>query len=96
MFADIRESRDTAFTQVEALAEARSLHPVLTSLPAVGVRTAARILTEIGGKDFAFTGHQASYADHAPVTRRSSAVTTHPGKETDLQMSPAPSASTDR
>lgn len=50
MLADIREARDTVFTQVEALAEAHPLHPVLTSLPAVGVRTAARILTEIVGK----------------------------------------------
>jgi hypothetical protein len=50
MLADIRESRDTVFAQVEALVEAHPLHPVLTSLPAVGVRTAARILTEIVGK----------------------------------------------
>lgn len=71
MLADIRESRDTVFTQVEALVEAHPLHPVLTSLPAVGVRTAARILTEIVGKDFASAGHLASYAGLAPVTRRS-------------------------
>lgn len=44
MLAHIRESRDTVFTQVEALVEAHPLHPVLTSLPAVGVRTTARIL----------------------------------------------------
>lgn len=71
MLADIRESRDTVFTQVEALVEANPLHPVLTSLPAVGVRTAARILTEIVGKDFAAAGHLASYAGLAPVTWRS-------------------------
>jgi transposase len=71
MLADIRESRDTVFTQVEALVEAHPLHPVLTSLPAVGVRTAARILTEIVGKDFASAGHLASYAGLAPVTWRS-------------------------
>ncbi|MBP2216542.1 transposase [Arthrobacter sp. CAN_C5] len=51
--------------------EAHPLHPVLTSLPAVGVRTAARILTEIVGKDFASAGHLASYAGLAPVTWRS-------------------------
>ena len=59
------------FTQVEALVEAHPLHPVLTSLPAVGVRTAARILTEIVGKVFASAGHLASYAGLAPVTWRS-------------------------
>jgi hypothetical protein len=51
--------------------EAHPLHPVLTSLPAVGVGTAARILTEIVGKDFASAGHLASYAGLAPVTWRS-------------------------
>jgi transposase len=71
MLADIRESRDTVFTQVEALVEAHPLHPVPTSLPAVGVRTAARILTEVVGKDFASAGHLASYAGLAPVTWRS-------------------------
>ncbi|MBG6185109.1 transposase [Arthrobacter sp. CAN_A214] len=71
MLADIRESRDLVFAQVEALVETHSLHPVLTSLPAVGVRTAARILTEIVGKDFASAGHLASYAGLAPVTWRS-------------------------
>ncbi|GAA1118525.1 IS110 family transposase [Arthrobacter flavus] len=71
MLAGIRESRDTVFTQVEALVEAHPLHPVLTSLPAVGVRTAARILTEIVGKDFATAGHLASFAGLAPVTWRS-------------------------
>ncbi|MGY3317288.1 transposase [Arthrobacter sp. TE12231] len=51
--------------------EAHPVHPVLTSLPAVGVRTAARILTEIVGKDFGSAGHLASYAGLAPVTWRS-------------------------
>jgi transposase len=71
MLADIRQARDTVFIQVEALVEAHPLHPVLTSLPAVGVRTAARILTEIVGKDFASARHLASYAGLAPVTWRS-------------------------
>lgn len=71
MLADIRESRDTVFTKVETLVEAHPLHPVLTSLPVVRVRTAARILTEIVGKDFASAGHLVSYAGLAPVTWRS-------------------------
>ncbi|MHA7173033.1 transposase, partial [Arthrobacter monumenti] len=44
---------------------------VLTSIPAVGIRTEARILTEVVGKDFATAGHLASYAGLAPVTWRS-------------------------
>lgn len=71
MLAGIRQARETVLTQVEALVEAHPLHPVLTSLPAVGVRTAARILTEVVGKDFATAGHLASYAGLAPVTWRS-------------------------
>ncbi|MHC5557515.1 IS110 family RNA-guided transposase [Kocuria sp. U4B] len=63
--------RATVATQVEALVEAHPLCPVLTSMPGVGARTAARILTEVVGKDFADAGHLASYAGIAPVTRRS-------------------------
>ena len=40
-------------------------------MPGVGVRTCARILTEVVGKDFPTAGHLASYAGLAPVTRRS-------------------------
>lgn len=40
-------------------------------MPGVGVRTAARLLTEISGKEFATAGHLAAYADFALVTRRS-------------------------
>jgi transposase len=94
MLADIRESRDTVFTHVEALVEAHPLHPVLTSLPAVGVRTAARILTEIVGKDFATAGHLASYAGLPPSPGDPgppSAETTHPGKETRSSKEPCSS-----
>ena len=45
--------------------------PVLTSMPGVGVRTAARLLTEVAGKHFETAGHLAAYAGLAPVTRRS-------------------------
>ncbi len=41
------------------------------SMPGVGVRTAARLLTEVSGKEFATAGHLAAYAGLAPVTRRS-------------------------
>ena len=40
-------------------------------MPGVGVRTAARLLTEVAGKHFPTAGHLAAYAGLAPVTRRS-------------------------
>jgi transposase len=41
-------------------------------MPGIGVRTAARILLEVGdGTAFATPGHLAAYAGLAPVTRRS-------------------------
>ncbi|WP_341395103.1 transposase, partial [Arthrobacter sp. G119Y2] len=58
-------------SQVEALVEAHPLYEVLTSMPGIGVRTCARILTEVTGKHFASAAHLASYAGIAPVTRRS-------------------------
>jgi transposase len=69
--ATLTRRRDEVAAQVEALVEAHPLHKVLTSLPGVGVRTAARILTEVVGKDFKDAAHLASYAGIAPVTRRS-------------------------
>jgi transposase len=54
--------RATVAAQVESLVEAHPLAEVLTSMPGVGVRTAARILTEVVGKDFADARHLASYA----------------------------------
>jgi transposase len=49
----LRHQRDDIAAQVEALVEAHPLHKVLTSMPGIGVRTCARILTEVTGKDFA-------------------------------------------
>lgn len=69
--AALTTQRAQVATQVEALVEAHPLSEVLTSMPGIGVRTAARILTEVVGKDFATAGHLASYAGIAPVTRRS-------------------------
>jgi transposase len=40
-------------------------------MPGTGVRTAARILVEVSGRDFATAGHLAAYAGIAPVTRQS-------------------------
>ncbi|PPI40605.1 IS110 family transposase, partial [Rathayibacter iranicus] len=69
--ADLRQQRDDIAVEVERLVEAHPLHPVLTSMPGVGVRTTARLLTEVAGKSFATAAHLASYAGLAPVTRRS-------------------------
>ncbi|WP_409482884.1 IS110 family transposase [Arsenicicoccus dermatophilus] len=59
-------------TQVEKVLDAHPLAEVLTSMPGVGVRTAARILLDVGdGSAFPTAGHLAAYAGLAPVTRRS-------------------------
>ncbi|WP_344685361.1 IS110 family transposase, partial [Actinocorallia glomerata] len=68
---DLYTQRAHVLAQVEALVEAHPLAQVLTSMPGIGVRTAARILTEVVGKDFKTAGHLASYAGIAPTTRRS-------------------------
>lgn len=68
---DLRTQRAEIAVEVERLVDAHPLQPVLTSMPGVGVRTAARLLTEVAGKSFASAGHLASYAGLAPVTRRS-------------------------
>ncbi|QIM17234.1 IS110 family transposase [Leucobacter insecticola] len=69
--SELRQQRTDIASEVEKIVEAHPLHPVLTSMPGVGVRTAARLLTEIVGKHFPTAGHLASYAGLAPVTRRS-------------------------
>lgn len=69
--ATLRKQRDEIAAEVEKLVDAHPLQPVLTSMPGVGVRTAARLLTEVAGKNFPTAGHLAAYAGLAPVTRRS-------------------------
>lgn len=83
MLKQLRTARAEILTRVEALVEAHPLHPVLTSIPAVGVRTEARIITEVAGKEFKTAGHLASYAGLAPVTWRSgtSIRGDHPSKK---------------
>lgn len=68
----VLEQRATVAAQVEALLEAHPLGGVLTSMPGIGARTAARILIEVGdGSSFRSAAHLAAYAGLAPVTRRS-------------------------
>ncbi|MTB71818.1 IS110 family transposase [Arsenicicoccus sp. MKL-02] len=70
--AGLLEQRATVAAQVEEILDAHPLSQVLTSMPGVGVRTAARILLEVGdGTAFPTPGHLAAYAGLAPVTRRS-------------------------
>lgn len=67
----LRRQRDEIAVEVEKIVDQHPLQPVLTSMPGVGVRTAARLLTEVTTKTFPTAGHLASYAGIAPVTRRS-------------------------
>jgi len=68
----ILHQRDTVAAQVEHLLEDHPLSPVLTSMPGIAVRTAARILVEIGDAGgFRNAAHLAAYAGLAPATRRS-------------------------
>jgi transposase len=58
--------------EVEEILDAHPLAGVLTSMPGIGVRTAARILLEVGDTaNFASSAHLAAYAGIAPVTRTS-------------------------
>lgn len=71
--ARLHQDRAAIAAQVAALVEPHPLCPVLTSLPGVGVRTAARILITTPGKEFASAADLASYAGLAPVTWQSGA-----------------------
>jgi len=64
--------RKTIGDDVERMLDDHPLSRVLTSMPGIGVRTAARILLEVGdGSAFKSAGHLAAYAGIAPVTHRS-------------------------
>ena len=67
----LRGQRSQIGDKIEQLAASHPLYPVLTSMPGVGVRTAARLLTEVVSRDFPSAAHLAAYAGLAPVTRRS-------------------------
>ena len=66
------QQRNTVGSDVERMLGAHPLSSLLISMPGVGVRTAARILLEVGdGSAFKSAGHLAAYAGIAPVTHRS-------------------------
>ncbi|WP_329460601.1 IS110 family transposase [Streptomyces sp. NBC_01497] len=68
----VHEQRRAMETQINTLLEAHSLSQVPTSMPGVGVRTAAVLLVTVGdGSDFPSAAHLASYAGLAPATKLS-------------------------
>ncbi|MEV6181717.1 IS110 family transposase [Streptomyces sp. NPDC052015] len=70
--AAVHEQRRALEARIEALLEAHPLSQVLTSMPGIGVRTAAVLLATIGdGSSFPTAAHLASYAGLAPATRQS-------------------------
>ncbi len=69
--AGLRKQRNDLSVEIEQRVLAHPLCPVLTSMPGVGIRTAARLLTEVAHKAFCSAAHLAAYAGLAPVTRRS-------------------------
>lgn len=86
---DLLRQRDQVAEQVDGMLDAHPLSSVLTSMPGIGVRTAARILLEVGdGSSFPTSGHLAAYAGLAPVTRRSgtSIRGEHPPKGGNKQL----------
>ncbi|GAA4895678.1 hypothetical protein GCM10025789_11500 [Tessaracoccus lubricantis] len=61
--------RAEAAKQVEEALDAHPLSQLLMSMPGVGIRTAARLLLDVGdGSAFPTAGHLAAYAGLAPVT----------------------------
>jgi transposase len=68
----VLQQRKTTAAEVEGILDAHPLAQVLTSMPGIGVRTAARILLEVGDASaFQSSAHLAAYAGIAPVTHRS-------------------------
>jgi transposase len=70
--AAVHEQRRALEARIEALLEAHPLSEVLTSMPGIGVRTAAVLLATVGdASSFPSAAHLASYAGLAPATRQS-------------------------
>jgi len=68
----LADRRDRLAHEIEQTFTSHPQAPVLLSIPGIGARTGARILTEIGDINrFPTPGHLAAYAGLAPVTRQS-------------------------
>lgn len=66
--AQLGTQRAEIEAEILTVVDAHPLTRVLTSMPGVGVRTAARILTGLVGKSFKDAAHLASYAGIALAT----------------------------
>ena len=86
--AALRRQRADIGQEIERLVVAHPLYAVLTSMPGVGVRTAARLLTDVASRAFASAAHLAAYAGLAPVTRRSGSSVRgeHPSRRGNKQL----------
>ncbi|GGU59795.1 insertion element IS110 uncharacterized 43.6 kDa protein [Streptomyces albospinus] len=85
----VLDQRKHLASRIEELLEAHPLSPVLTSMPGIGVRTAARILIDVGDASaFPTAGHLAAYAGLAPVTRSSGSSIRgeHPSRRGNKQL----------
>ncbi|MFJ2563953.1 IS110 family transposase [Streptomyces sp. NPDC094154] len=70
--AAVHEQRQALEARIEDLLEAHPLAEVLTSMPGIGVRTAAVLLATVGdGSSFPTAAHLASYVGLAPATKQS-------------------------
>lgn len=89
----LRRQRDEITAQVRTLVEAHPLYEALTSMLGIGIRSCARIPSEVTGKRFASDAGLASYAGIAPATRRSgtSAVNVRAGGTTRNSSAPCSS-----
>ncbi|GAA2146624.1 IS110 family RNA-guided transposase [Actinomadura napierensis] len=68
----VADQRAVLAGRIEELLDAHPLSQVLTSMPGIGLRTAARILIDVGDcSRFRSAGHLAAYAGLAPATRTS-------------------------
>ncbi|MEV0750756.1 IS110 family transposase [Streptomyces sp. NPDC050273] len=87
--AAVLDQRKLLASRIEELLEAHPLSQVLISMPGIGIRTAARILVDVGdGSSFASAGHLAAYAGLAPATRRSGSSIRgeHPSRRGNRQL----------
>ena len=66
----VLDQRKLLAARIEDLLETHPLPPALISMPGIEVRTAARVLIDVGAGS-GFAGHLAAYAGLAPVTRNS-------------------------
>ena len=67
MLAQTRAARAALRGQEKDIVRFHPLHLILDSMPGLGIRTQAKILTEVVGKDFATPGYLAAHAGDAEI-----------------------------